>query len=388
MIAQDRSQLADFLQDRLTGAYASGADGKPSRGDAIPVKTYLLESRPPVDPDADDHASCERTLHELLTEKLLHARSPSRAHSSADRGLFTIEGSYRHRSTVHLYVDYIDPRFWLIHTLAGSETADWIIGRLTGVGTGLARIALPGQLLEATAGLGAVQGLITVHDRRMFARDGTDPDGADFMSMQLWGARSSQVMSLLRTDDSLNERLSLSRVHVQYWPDEEDREAYCLDDVHCDGRLEARGTSFAAHLRLVDILRGHYRKQVEKIESLYRLGSSQEQGTLSGRCVTFQLSRPVGDAALLSRSILSSAPPFRYWGVPMSSSTYNRLRVLDLSVGGLLDFEITSDFIRVFLPPGSSASSLVRLFATFQRHLDSQVRLIGQDMQDVFELPA
>lgn len=389
MIAQDRGQLTAFLQGRLTGEYATGAAGKPSGGDAIPVKTYLLESHPPADPDADGHVSCEQTLHELLSEPLLRSRCPSRAHPSADRGLFTIEGSYRRRSPVHLYVDFLDARFWLIHTLARSETADWIIGRLTRVGTGLARIALPGQLLETAAGLGSVRGLITVHDRRMFGNDGRDPGGTDFMSMQLWGRRSRQVMSLLQADDSLNECLSLSRVHVQYWPDEENREAYCLEDIHCDGRLEARGTSIAAHLHLVDTLRDRVRRNVERIESQYRVSSEGEQGSLSGRSATFRLSRPVGDAAALSDAILSTAPPFRYWGVAMtSSSTYSRMRVLDLSVGGLLDFEITSDFIRVFLPAGSSASTVVRLYATLQRHLDSQVRLIGQDMKDVFELQA
>ena len=386
MIARDRSQLADFLQSRLTGEYATGAAGRPSGGDAIPVKTYLLESHPPADADADERTSCERTLRGLLSEPLLRSKCPSQAHASAEEGLFTIEGSYRHRSAVYLYVDFADPRFWLIHTLANSETADWIIGRLTAVGTGLARIALPGQLLEAAAGLGEVQGLITVHDRRMFARDGKDPEGTDFMSMQLWGANSSQVMSLLQTDASLNECLSMSRVHVQYWPDEEDRKTHSLDDIHCDGRVEARGTSFAAHLRLVGILKDRYRRQVEKIESFYRAGGNQEHDTFSGGCVTLQLSRPVGDAALLGRTLLSAAPPFRYWGVPMTSSpAFTRMRVLDLSVGGLLDFEITTDFIRVFLPTGSSASTVVRLFATLQRHLDSQVRLIGQDMQDVFE---
>ena len=389
MIARDRDQLAGFLQSRLTGEYATGAAGKPSGGHAIPVKTYLLESHAPAGAEADEPVSCDEILRELLAEPLLESRCPSRAHPSADRALFTVESSYRGRSPVHLYVDFGDPRFWLIHTLAGSATADWIIGRLTGIGTGLARVVLPGQLLEAAARLGSVQGLITVHDRRMFAREGTEPDGADFMSMQLWGAKSRRVMSLLRTDDALNERLSMSRVHVRYSPDGEQGGAYCVDDVHCDGRLEARGSSFAAHLRLVGILKDLYCRQVAKIESVYRVGGSREHGTLSGRSVTLRLSRPVDDAALLGRTMLSTAPPFRYWGAPiMSSPARTRMRVLDLSVGGLLDFEITPDFIRVFLPPGSSASTVIRLFATLQRHLDSQIRLIGQDMQDVFEFPA
>ena len=389
MIAQDRGQLADFLQSRLTGEYATGAAGRPSGGDAIPIKTYLVESKRAIDAGTDEDISPERVLRELVAEPFLRVKYPARVHLSDDDGLFTIEGSYRGKAPVYMYADCTDPRFWLIHTLARSETADWVIGRLAAVGTGLAQVALPGQLLESLARLGSLQGLITVHDRRIFADDGAGPGSTDFMSMQLWGAQSRQVMSLLRTDSSLSECLSLSRVHVQYWPDEEDGEAFCLDNIHCDGRLEARGTSLAAHLRLVDILRDSYRRHVETIESRYRVHANGEHGTLFGRCLTIQLSRPFGDAAHLCKKILSTSPPFRYWGVPAySSSTFTRVRVLDLNVGGLLDFEMTSAFIRVFLPAGTSGSAVVRFFTNLQRHLDSRVRLIGQDQQDVFELQA
>ncbi len=389
MIARDRRQLADFLQGRLTGAYATGRSGRPSGGDAIPVKTYLLEWHPPNGAGGDESLARKRTLQQLLSDVRLRSKFPARTHRSESAGLFTIEGSYRRRAPVHFYADLLDPRFWLIHTLATSETADWIVGRLTGVGTSLARIALPGQMLEAAAGLGEAQGLITVHDRRMSGTNGTGPEDADFMSMQLWGRKSHQVMSLLRTDDSLNQFLSLSRVHVQYWADEEDSEAYCVDDIRRDGRLEARGTSIAAHFHLVDRIRRRYRRDVDRIESLYRVDSEGGNGTLSGRSATLRLSRPVGDAAAFAEAICSATPPFRYWGAPtMSSPSYTRLRVLDLNVGGLLDFEITADFIRVFLPAGSSASTLIRLYAAMQRHVDSRVRWVGRDMQDVFELQA
>ncbi len=396
MIARDRDQLADFLQSRLTGEYATGAARQPSGGNAIPVKTYLVESDRVINnTDSDDETSSEPALRKLLAEPILQLRYPARIHPSGDRRIFTIEGPYRGRTPVFLYADCTDPRFWLIHTLARSETADWIIGRLTGAGTGLARVVLPGQLLERLAELGSLQGLITAHDRRMLTHDGTGPGGTDFMSMQMWGAQSRRVLSLLRSDSSLSECLSLSRVHVRYSPDEENREAFCVDDIHCDGRLEARGTSFAAHLRLVDILRHSYQQHIETIESRYRVhtddepDTDHEPGTLLGGCLAIRPSRPFGDAADLCRRILCTSPPFRYWGVPaFSSPAFTRVSVMDLNLGSLFGLELTSEFIRVFLPAGASGSTVIRFFTNLQRHFDSRVRLLGQDEQDVFEFQA
>lgn len=389
MIARDRDQLADFLQSRLTGEYATGTAGQPSGGNAIPVKTYLVESDCAINADADEEISFEPALREPLAEPILQLRYPARIHPSGDYGLFTIEGPYRGKAPVFLYADCTNPRFWLIHTLTNSETADWIIGRLTGAGTRLARVALPGQLLERLAELGSLQGLITAYDRRMLTHDGTGPGGTDFMSVQMWGAQSRRVLSLLRSDSSLSECLSLSRVHVRYWPDEERRDAFCLDDIHCDGRLEARGTSFAAHLHLVDTLRYSYQQHVETIESRYRVHTDSGPGTLFGGCLAIQPSRPLGDAADLCKRILTTSPPLRYWGVPaFSSPAFTRVSVLDLNLGRLFGLEITSDFIRVFLPAGASGSTVVRFFTNLQRHFDSRVRLLGQDGQDVFELQA
>lgn len=388
MIARDRGQLVEFLRRRLTGEYATGASSRPNPGDAIPLKTYLVESSGPIDAGSDETTSAEPALLKLLTEPVLRARYPAAVHTSGDRGLFTIEAPYRGRAPVYLYADCADPRFWLLHTLARSETADWIVGRLTGVGTGLARVALPDQLMEKLAGLGSLQGVITIHDPRILRHENASPARTDFMSMQLWGAQSRRVMSLLRADRSLGKCVSLSRVHLKYRPDEEDCEAFSLDDVHCDGRLEARGTSIVAHLHLVDILRDAYREKVETIESGYRV-HTDEEGTLFGRCLTIRLSRPIGDAADLCRRILSTSPPFRYWGVPASSSpAFARVSALDLNVGRTFGLEITPEFIRVFLPAGTTGSAVVRFFSNLQRHLDSRVRLIGLDERDVFELQA
>ena len=386
MIARTREQLAEFMQGRLTGAYASDDGTQPSGGDAIPIKTYLVEVQPSGVAGGSDDLLPERSLRKLLSDPLLRAKYPATVHTSKDHGLLTVAGPYRDDTSVSLYLDCKDPRYWLLHTTARSETADWIIGRMTTVGSGLARVALPGQLLGKLAAAGALQGLVVVHDRRLFT-DGEGPEeAADFLSVQLWGGHSQRVLTLLNEDGTMSDCMSLSRIHVRYWPDEDAREAFSIVDVNGEGRMEARGASYDAHLGLVDIVKDSYTRQIEKIEALYRVQTDRRTGTLIGRSLTIRFNRSIGDAAEFCKVVFSGSRPFRLWGVPASTSpAFTRLRALDLNSGGLLDFEITPDLLRVFLPSGSSGNAVVRFFANSQLHLDSRVRLLDQDERDVFE---
>lgn len=386
MIARNRSHLHDYLQGRMTGVYP-GAPGEPDvAGDIEPIKTYLVEVHSNDDPARGPEAVVANTLEALVSEPYLQASLAARIHPAKVRGLVTIEGHYQGKTPVSLYADCRDPRHWLIHTLASSRTADWAIGRMAAVGTPLSRVSLPGQLLERLAGLGLLEGLILSHDRRQFHGDGeSNADG--FMSMQLWAGQSGRILSLLNRDSSLNDAISLARVHVRYWPNEDDREASCLAEIDRDGRMVTRGNSYEGHLRLVKVFKRLYTKQIDKLESLFRVRADGDSGKLVGRCLTILPARPIGDAVRFCDRVFSGTPPFRLWGVPArASETFTRVRALDLDVGGALDFEITPGFLRIFLPRETSANSVVRFFTNLQHHFDSGVRLLDQDEHDVFEL--
>jgi len=386
MIARNRRHLHDYLQGRMTGVYPGGAPEQSPPGDTEPIKTYLVEVRADHDPEADPDLCVAKTLQALVSEPYLQASFAARVHPAREPGLVTIEGRYRGKTPISLYADCRDPRHWLIHTLASSRTADWAIGRMAAVGTPLSRVSLPSQLLEELAGLGMLEGLILSHDRRRFD-EGDGYDSRGFMSMQLWAGQSGRILSLMSRERSLNDSISLSRVHVRYWPDEDLRAVSCLAEIDRDGRMVTRGTSYEGHLHLVRVFRRLYTRQVEQLESRFRLRADGDAGKLIGRCLTVRPVRPIGDSARFCDIVFSGTPPFRLWGVPaLTSESFTRVRAIDLDTGGGLDCEITPEFLRVFLLSGTSANSVVRFFTNLQQYFDSGVRLLDQDGQDVLEL--
>ena len=207
------------------------------------------------------------------------------------------------------------------------------------------------------------------------------------MSMQLWGGQSGRILSMMSRERSLSDSVSLSRVHVRYWPDEDDRTASCLAEIDRDGRMVTRGTSYEGHLHLVKVFRRLYTRQIENLESHFRVRADGDTGKLVGRCLTIRPARPIGNSARFCDIAFSGTPPFRLWGVPaQTSGSFTRVRALDLDVGGALDCEVTPEFLRIFLLSGTSANAVVRFLTNLQHYFHSGVRLLDQDGQDVLEL--
>ncbi len=384
MIVENQAQLAEFLESRLTGAYAIGDSGQPSAGDAIPVKSYLLEARQSY--QGGGRHDPPRHLERILSELRLRRQFPARVHGSRTPELFTIQGPLGGKKTVALHLDCRDERFWVIHTVARSHTADWIIGRMARTGSGLTRLTFPDQLLEMAIGLGELRGAALAHDRRPLGDEPQREDGSGFMSMQIWGGRSSHALEALRREERLQGCVSLSRVQIRYRPRSANAGAFVLDDIDMEGRLEARGTSVDAHLHLVQTLRRAVRRQIDALESRHGLRADRQRGRIQGALLTVRTARPIADVQRFCELLFSGSAPFRLWGIPAHGpSTVMRVRALDLETTGVLDFGIGSDFIRIGLPRGTSGSAVLRFFANVQRHLDSRARLLDEDGRDVID---
>ena len=247
MIVEDRSQLAAFLESRLIGSGpAEGRDRSAARSEATPIKSYLVEARGRYGGSGGDPRGCSAgSSRNGGCKGSLRARL-----TKAGCRICSRFGGMRGQEAESFHVDCRDERFWVIHTAARSHTADWVIGRMARVGSGVTRITFPEQLLEMAIGLGELRSAALAHDRRPLAKDPEQEEGRGFMSMQIWGDRSSHALSALRAERRLEECISLSRVQIRYQPDPADPEAFILDDIDREGRLEARGSSVAAHFHL------------------------------------------------------------------------------------------------------------------------------------------
>ncbi|MDE2677074.1 MAG: hypothetical protein OXI76_04110 [Gemmatimonadota bacterium] len=385
MIARSRSHLAAILEGQIRRVSRDGTGDARRSGEAVPVKTYLMEGRGPVPPKAGDHRGPFVTLAEMAADPVLRGMYSTRVHPADDPDLATIEIA-QDDERAFVYVDWADSRHWLLHTFAMSRLADRFVSNLAAARRGVGRAALPGEFLENAAALGSTVALTLGQERRVF-EPGASRGASDFVKARIWGTRAGRLLSLVRVPGALEEGIALSTIQVKHQPDAGDDSVFCLDDLRWDGRIITRGTSLQAHLELTAALQGCYARQVQRLESLHAVRMNGRDGILHGRSLTLHLTRPIRHLERFCRMVFSSANPFLLWGMPVVRGPDSvSVAAVDLNFGQGLAFEFTPEFIRLFLPRDTSGGTVVRFYTNLQHHLDPRVRLLDQDECEIFQL--
>ncbi len=386
MIARSRNHLVSILENHMGRIPADGGEDGRRPGEAVPIKTYLLEGRGPVPPRRGKHPDALVTLAQMAADTVSRETYSTCLHPAEDPDLATIEITNDSGLHAFLYVDWADPRHWLLHTFAASRLADRFVSGLAAARRNVGRASLPGEFLENTAALGSTVAMTLRHERRVFP-PGAAKGAPDFVKARIWGTRADRLLSLVRAPGTFAEGIALSTVQVRHQPRAGDDRVFCLDDLRWDGRIIARGTSFQAHLEVAAALQGCYARQVDRLESHHAVGMNGTGGILRGRSLTLHLSRPIQHLEQTCRMVFSSANPFLLWGQPVARGPdCIGAAAVDLNFGQALAFEFTPDFVRVFLPRETSGGTVVRFYTNLQHHLDPQVRLLDQDKREVLQL--
>jgi hypothetical protein len=209
--------------------------------------------------------------------------------------------------------------------------------------------------------------------------------------MQLWGNRAAEILQTLRGRAVFARSTTLSKVKVKRWLDRQrDENLFSLDDVKYDGKITARGTSFQSHLGLVTAVYRSYAAKIQQFEQQYAIGYTVTDGTrlkVDGEPLNIRFGQPIANLGVFVDSIFSASHPFRLWGVPNRiRDDLIRVAAIDLHVAHRVNFEITPNFMRIYLPKGSCGNTIARLYTNLQHHYDSlvQVRAGGEEFR--FEL--
>ena len=366
----------------MARTYESLHQEKRLQAESSLVKSYLLEAH--LSEDADGVA-VRKTLDSAIATAPSRKGDSARVRKTDEERFFQVEIA-QNREKVVLFVDASNPRFWVMHSLSNSVQTDAVVTRLT-QSPELDRAWLFGQFLERISRLGSFRGLGLDYDRRKVAD--TDLDASDapvsFLKMQLWHSRASDVLKVLR--EQFPSATALAKVKVKYWQ-EGNPEDFCLDDVKYNGKITARGTSFNTHMALVATVYTEYAELVRTVEKRYRLRWSGTAGrmTLDGSPVSFVFSRPVVDLEKFCDLVFSATVPFRLWGVPVRvADGFYRVAAIDLHVGSRIDFELTQEYVRVYVGAETCGNTLVRFFTNLQHYYDAQVEAVDGDGADVFD---
>ena len=374
--------MAQHLEEVMSHAYTELEERRRLETQTSLLKTYLLEAHS----ESTGQRDILRLLQTAFGREGLGERSEAHVKEGNEEFFYIVNAQWATNSA-EFYVDASDQRFWVLHSTSNSTKTDRILRRVIANEPRIDSAWLPVQLLEQVADMGIFRGLGLDYDHRKVPDVDFEAPGApvEYLKMQLWGNRAREVLETLRDTDAFAEATTLSKVRVKHWLDPaEDRDSFTLDDVKWDGKITARGTSFPSHVNLVSAVYRAYAERVKALESRFSVryemtqvaNSRRTHYHVSGEPLNVTFSRPITDMEKFLDSVFSGAEPFRLWGTPVPlGEKYYRVTGLDLHVMHRITFEITPDFMRVYLPDGSCGNTVARLYTNLQHYYDSRVTM-------------
>jgi hypothetical protein len=195
------------------------------------------------------------------------------------------------------------------------------------------------------------------------------------------------VLQSLHRSRALMHSLALSSVRLKYWLPEYEDEAV-TDNFTFEGKVTALGKSFVSHTNLISRVYSEYSKSIRNIEEELSIGFVSKQGisTLEGHPIIIALTRKLVDLPSFLSRVFSSALPFRLWGLPeIIGDDFARVYAVDLHIGHKLLFEISTDFIRIYLPKETCGNTIARFFTNIQQYYDSMASISGGKRERLFQ---
>lgn len=279
-------------------------------------------------------------------------------------------------------VDHLDNRFWNFHTTVPNDVAIPRLKSVIEARRDLDWMWLPSDHLRKVWPGSRPQWLATDYsDQRLSV-----PDEIVDLNLRVKGRAADEVIGLLQ--GRFGGTLSFSSVGFEI---EDPDLGHMAEIVNRDGRFVAKGEDFAVHQLVVRRVVDRYRRFVEDIEFHALRWDALPGGgaTLTGAPVVIGFSRPITDMDRFLGNLFSAKEPFRLWGVPhMTGQESAEIEAVDLHVGHQLRFDVTPNFMRVYLFEGGCGNSVARLAANLQHHFDGALHMVDSGLDELLKEPA
>jgi hypothetical protein len=208
-----------------------------------------------------------------------------------------------------------------------------------------------------------------------------------FLKIQLWGNRAGDVLRILGQPDAFPDATTLSKVKVKYFLDHHE-EAFCLADIKYDGKVTGRGTSYQSYIALVTNLYRDYARRIEDYERRFtvKFEKTENRMNIEGEPMNVRFTQPLPNLEAFCERVFSGSYPFRLIGLPIATGQNSfRVNAIDLHVGRRMSFELSPEFMRVYLGPGGCGNSLARLYTNLQHYYSSQIEAVDGSQQFAFQ---
>ncbi|GIQ69027.1 hypothetical protein DUZ99_16630 [Xylanibacillus composti] len=277
------------------------------------------------------------------------------------------------------YLDFSNKRYIVLHTAEPTKVTDPFIKRFY-TEKGFDSLWLPVPLLLQTNQFGRFWGMgVSFRDsiEEPSEQDNDLIEDIQDVSLSVKRHFAKNFFKLLMNSD-LNRMMGISRLSVlrsNFTNNTDEENRFIIDDIKYNGKLTAKGNSYAKHSRIVFELVKLYGEAITKLESY---GISFDEGFLSGNPITINFSQPVLPEKLVNL-VFSGDEPFRLWGIEERLNDHEyRVYAVDMHHGNLgnrIMFEISPHFIRIALPKNSCANTVFRLLANLNHYVDAMADL-------------
>ncbi|MFA9516920.1 hypothetical protein ACERIT_06840 [Halopenitus sp. H-Gu1] len=357
-----RRDLKESLQVWTSDSYEDVKEEQRLEEGQTYLKSYLIESD--RDTLSDDFIEKEDLNIKILPtddEGFLHLRA---------RG-------YSSDGPTDLYLDELDDRFWVVHTVGGREATDDVVEDLIFPRfTQMDRPWLPNEFLEQIGSRPENifrRFSLKFEDEFSKGEKGETPDVGG-LSMQLWGDNAGTVLQTLKENEDLRRSTPLSTVGIK----REVGDEAVIDDITYYSKFTARGDSVDGHFKQVYDLKNTYSELLHKIEDEYSIkySTSERGGHVEGTPLLIAFDREIEELEDFMDELFSSKKPFRLWGVRNQlEEDYYRISSVDLHTGDKLNLEVCPDWVRIYLPEDSCGNVVLRLYTNVQHYFDSEANL-------------
>lgn len=348
------------------------------------VKSQLVESHLPAEGGRDAVLERLRSLAAPRDGRRGDAGWIDAAETE-DEHLFVVRAHGDEDDVVRLFVDTVDRRYWIVHSLDKSRLVRHRMETLPAqLGRGFDNVWFSIDMLDASRRFGRRRGMkIQFTDYLAPPLEHDEPEG-ESLKITLKSARADTLLEFLRHGEAtpFASRVGISASLVRAVdPEHEASGQFVLEDIYFNGHFSARGTSARRHLEVVTSMRDEYARLIRTLEE--RVAVSWEGGSPAGEVLHVPLRRPDLDVDRLVERLSGGRAPFNFWGVPVVlREGHVRVDLVDLhhgNAGRTLTVEVTREWLRIVLPKGACGNAVARLLSNLQRGVDSTASLLATD---------
>lgn len=284
---------------------------------------------------------------------------------------------------VNFFIDTLNPRFWLLHTISPAKDTDVTIGKFVQpIISHLDYLWMDKLMLQD---IKKEHGDYTKSIGIQYRYGDVFPssDFGDSFSLRANGVPSDILMKIFSQHPELAGIFAISSVGFKKLFDSNDNghdPSLLIEDVYYQGKFTVKGTSIYDHIDTVSDILGKYENLLKIIESEYNMEylKAEDGFTITGSPLCIDFKKSIENLDVFVKTVFSAKEPFRLSGFhsKVDLGTY-LISCLDLHNGDDLRLELTEDWVRIYLPSNACGNTTMRFLCNLQRYYDADASLEG-----------